>query len=483
MSSRPAQRRIVVVGDLLLDRDVTGSCERLCPDAPAPVLDVSDTCSGPGGAGLAALLCRRSGAAVTLVAPVADDAAGEQLRRALEAAQVTLLGLGHRGPTRTKTRIRSGASSLVRIDEGGPGTPTGTVPPAVAEAITEADVVVVSDYGAGTTDFPVIRELLAGRIGAGQLHGRQTTTIWDPHPRGASPVRGCTVLTPNLAEARAAAGHEGHPADLAMTLRRTWGGSAVCVTAGADGAWLATGADHPWFVPAPVVRDGDSCGAGDCFAATAAVSLAGGSTLSQAIQASVEEASSWVRKGGTAAYRDSTRDTSSGVATDEEASGVVGTAASGPSRLARVRREGGTIVATGGCFDVLHAGHVGALEAAGRLGDALVVLLNSDASVRRLKGRGRPVQSQADRERVLRGLRVVDEVIVFDEDDPRAALADLRPDVWAKGGDYNGSSMPEVAVMREWGGRVVFLPYLDGRSTTQLLRRHHEGEQRPRVHT
>ncbi len=139
--------------------------------------------------------------------------------------------------------------------------------------------------------------------------------------------------------------------------------------------------------------------------------------------------------------------------------------------LARVRAAGGTVVATGGCFDVLHAGHVACLEAARRLGDALVVLLNSDASVTRLKGPGRPVNDEVDRARVLAALDSVDAVVVFSEDDPRAALEQLRPDVWAKGGDYGGAELPEAPLVRSWGGRVVLLPYLDGRSTTAVLAR------------
>ena len=126
-------------------------------------------------------------------------------------------------------------------------------------------------------------------------------------------------------------------------------------------------------------------------------------------------------------------------------------------------------MATGGCFDVLHAGHVATLEAARSLGDGLVVLLNSDASVRRLKGPGRPVHSQEDRARVLLGLSSVDAVITFEEDDPRAALRTLRPDIWAKGGDYEDADLPEASLLRGWGGRVVLLPYLSGRSTTAVL--------------
>ncbi|WP_446035411.1 D-glycero-beta-D-manno-heptose 1-phosphate adenylyltransferase, partial [Streptomyces olivaceus] len=142
---------------------------------------------------------------------------------------------------------------------------------------------------------------------------------------------------------------------------------------------------------------------------------------------------------------------------------------------ARVRAEHGTVVAAGGCFDLLHAGHVGLLQAARRLGDCLVVCVNSDASVRRRKGDGRPVNSLADRVRVLRALACVDAVAVFDEDTPERLLGDLRPDVWVKGGDYAGADLPEAVLLQEWGGQAVLLPYLDGHSSTALLARAAEG--------
>jgi rfaE bifunctional protein nucleotidyltransferase chain/domain len=136
-----------------------------------------------------------------------------------------------------------------------------------------------------------------------------------------------------------------------------------------------------------------------------------------------------------------------------------------------VRARGGVVVATGGCFDVLHAGHVRMLRAARELGDCLVVCLNSDASVRRLKGPERPVNRQADRVEVLRALGCVDEVVVFPEDTPERVLRDLRPDVWVKGGDYTAELLPETAVVRHWGGRTVVVPYHRGRSTTEILSR------------
>lgn len=454
-----ARRHVVVVGDCLLDRDVDGRVDRVCPDAPAPVVDVESVSSGPGGAGLTALLCAADGVDVTLVAPLADDAEGRELRSLLEAAGVRVVALGHDGATRVKSRLRAAGQSIARIDTGGPGHPVGELDPEAARAVAEADVVLVSCYGGGTTGHAGVREALARRA-------PRRPVVWDPHPRGGDPVRGCALVTPNLAEARDRAGLPGAPGDLvAAHLAGLWSARAVAVTGGAEGAWVATTAGEPLFVPA-VPASGDSCGAGDRFASAAAVALARRRTTTEAVVDAVARASEFVAAGGASGFRAGGAVAGAAVGADGPRGPVAGAAA---DRVAELRAGGGVLVATGGCFDVLHAGHVSTLEAARTLGDGLVVLLNSDASVRRLKGPGRPVHSQEDRARVLLGLSCVDAVLVFDEDDPREALRSLRPDVWAKGGDYEDTELPESPLVRSWGGRVVLLPYLSGRSTTAVL--------------
>ncbi|WP_127130169.1 PfkB family carbohydrate kinase [Georgenia sp. SYP-B2076] len=495
MSGADRRPHVVVVGDVVLDSDVEGRVERLSPDAPVPVVDVTGTRASPGGAGLAALLAAQ-GARVTLVAPLADDAASHQLADQL-APSVTLVRLPHEGPTRRKTRVRSGGQSLVRVDDGGPGTPGEVDAAAVAAALGSADAILVSDYGAGVTHHPVLRSLLADAA-------RERLLVWDPHPRGGVPVPGAALVTPNLAEARRGAS-DGGPAEvgaaeappdvLAARLARTWGARAVCVTAGATGAFLATAGTEPVFTPAAATRGGDPCGAGDRFAASVTVALGAGALLSEAVERAVADASAWVAAGGAEAFR--ARDggagrhafgapgaepaTSAGGARRTGASAGAGGAGDGVAgategaaieRLAaRLRSDGGTLVATGGCFDIVHAGHVATLQAARRLGHHLVVLMNSDASVTRLKGPGRPVVRAADRARVLEAFDCVDAVVVFDEDDPVRALAHLRPDVWAKGGDYGGAPLPEAETVRAHGGRVILLPYLGGRSTSTIIQR------------
>ncbi len=475
MTERSAGPRVVVVGDVMLDRTIDGSSERLSPDAPVPVLDVDRTAESPGGAGLAALMCAGSGARVTLIAPIADDAAGRRLRELL-APTVQLLECGHRGATRRKTRLRSGGQPLVRVDDGGPGEPADVPIDAVRDALRSADAVLVSDYGAGVSRHPGLRAEL-------ERAAARLPVIWDPHPRGGPPVDGTTLATPNLAEAaaalRALAPAEPDPRSaspdlVAARLARLWTSRAVCVTAGPAGAFLAVPDHQVHFAPAPAVSGGDPCGAGDRFAASATLALAGGALLTEAVGRAVADASSWVARASQAAPRPAAPPDRPGTAT------IPVDDADALRRLAIDLRAGGrTLVATGGCFDIVHAGHVATLQAARRLGDTLVVLLNSDASVRRLKGESRPVVSQADRARVLAAFDCVDAVAVFDQDDPRRALDALRPDVWVKGGDYGGTPLPEADLVAANGGRTVFVPYLSGRSTTTILERSRSTAPRP----
>jgi D-beta-D-heptose 7-phosphate kinase/D-beta-D-heptose 1-phosphate adenosyltransferase len=472
-------RPLLVVGDALLDRDVEGRAARLCPDAPAPVLSELVETVRPGGAGLAALLAALDGREVILVTAMGVDRAGRELRSLLDA-RVTVIGLPLHGATREKIRIRSGGQSLVRLDRGdGVAAVQARLPAAVsaavADAFTGAGGVLVSDYGGGLATHPVVRELLCAAA-------RTIPVVWDPHPRGARPVPGVRMATPNIDEARhftAAAGSRppatGHGdlrriADDAARLVRAWRAGAVVVTMGARGALLSYGDGVPLVVPTEPVRASDACGAGDRFAATAAALLLDGALPSEATTAAVAVAREFVRHGGAAALGAVARHTP-----DAGLEARHGTRQGTPRRSARevvaaVRAAGGTVVATGGCFDLLHAGHVSALRLARELGDCLVVCLNSDASVRRIKGPDRPLVPQEDRVRVLEALACVDAVVVFDEDDPGAVLAELRPDVWAKGGDYTGAELPEAQLVARWGGQVVLLPYLEGRSTTRLVR-------------
>jgi D-beta-D-heptose 7-phosphate kinase / D-beta-D-heptose 1-phosphate adenosyltransferase len=473
----PRAPGLVVVGDTLLDIDLEGRAGRLAPDAPVPVLDDLAEHPRPGGAGLAALMAAADGYEVVLVTALGTDDAGRRVEELLSGVRV--VRLPYDGPTPVKTRVRAGGQSLLRLDSGSTPGSFGQLGDDLVEQLREllagAAAVLVADYGRGVTGVPAVRDLL------GALPHR-VPVVWDPHPRGAAPVPGVRVVTPNAAEAEVLAatlpkglGPDGATAPdrtggLALAGRRAaalvahWEAAAVVVTLGERGALLSYGgaaggsgsAEAPVVTPAPAVHCIDPCGAGDRFAVTVAASLGAGRVMTEAVQDAVDAAAAYVAAGGPASLRGGRR--------------LPGQRRSRDDLAVQVGAGGGTVVATGGCFDLLHAGHVATLRGARRLGDCLVVCLNSDASVRRLKGPSRPLVPAADRAKVLEALECVDAVVVFDEDTPVEAIRRLRPDVWAKGGDYAGADVPEAAVLREWGGQAVVLPYLEGRSTTALVR-------------
>jgi D-beta-D-heptose 7-phosphate kinase/D-beta-D-heptose 1-phosphate adenosyltransferase len=465
--------RLVIVGDTLLDRDVYGTVTRIAPDAPAPVLDEETAHERPGGAGLAALLAAGHGHQVVLVTALAGDAAGARLSELLTAAGIEVYALPLPGPTPEKIRLRAGGQVLLRLDRGGPPQPPGEAPAAVLEVLRDATAILVSDYGRGVARHPALRAA---------IEGSAAPVVWDPHPNGPPPVPNVRLVTPNESEARRLSGDAGNGSGLSTaqraghTLRQRWQAGAVVVTRGAAGAVLCQGGPTPLVVPVPETSGGDTCGAGDAFAAAAAVALADGALVSEAVATAVDAASRYV------AGRHDLDDMSSadrpgrnrpGAGADGRGGGPVGDGherigADEAGRLAaEVHARGGTVVATGGCFDLLHTGHLATLRAARALGDCLIVCLNSDESVRTLKGEGRPLTRQDDRSRLLAALDCVDAVVVFDEATPEPVLTWLRPDIWVKGGDYD--SLPETEVVQRWGGQTVIVPYLDGRSTTRTI--------------
>ncbi|MBW3577544.1 MAG: D-glycero-beta-D-manno-heptose 1-phosphate adenylyltransferase [Actinobacteria bacterium] len=454
---------LVIIGDSLLDRDVDGSVERVAPDAPVPVVDQDAVISRPGGAGLAAVLAARDGRDVILITAFADDDAARELDDLLQRAGVHTVDLGTDAPTPEKVRIAPGGRPLIRLDRGGrrPGR-VGDLTPAAADALAGAAAILVSDYGRGVTAVDSVRDAV--------LQGaRAIPVVWDPHPRGGVPVAGVRVATPNRDEVgRFCGGLGGDDLHSITTAARTliarWQVAGLAVTLGRRGALFVDGEAHPLTVPVPAVDGGDPCGAGDRFAVTVASRLADGAVPSEAVVDAANASTVFVAAGGAATVHTEPR--LPGRRRPRDARALVD----------EVRASGGSVVATGGCFDLLHAGHVATLEGARSLGDCLVVCINSDASVRRLKGPGRPVMPADDREALLLALGCVDAVAVFDEDTPEAVLERLRPDIWAKGADYATTDLPEARVVERWGGQAVVLPYLRGRSTSRLVEEVRNGE-------
>jgi rfaE bifunctional protein nucleotidyltransferase chain/domain len=468
---------LVVVGDTLLDVDLHGTVGRVAPDAPVPVVDCQRERHRAGGAGLAAVLAaglcsRLGGADVVLITALGRDRLGAKLRDLL-GRHVQVIPLPLDGGTPCKIRVHASGQPVVRLDAGDGRAHPGQAGPEAERALRQAGAVLVADYGRGVAAHPALTTTLS-RLAATR------PVVWDPHPAGGRPLPGSRLVTPSQSEAHvfaaaldggldgaASAGLASAARD-AAALSRAWG-SAVAVTLGESGALLHTGEAVPLLAPAEAIGGPhDACGAGDCFAAAAAHVLRSGGLLSEAVTEAVRQATDFVRQGGASA--------SPGATIPREASPVraipapdAGDDADAWRMVAQVRARGGRIVATGGCFDLLHAGHVGLLREARRLGDCLVVCLNSDASVGALKGPGRPLVTAEDRARILAALECVDAVVVFGEPTPAAVLERLRPDVWVKGGDYAPDDLTEAPVVRRHGGEVVLLPYLVRHSTTDLV--------------
>ncbi|MGW4398687.1 D-glycero-beta-D-manno-heptose 1-phosphate adenylyltransferase [Amycolatopsis nivea] len=446
---------LVVVGDVFLDVDAEGVAERLCPDAPVPVVDVTSRWLRAGGAGLAALLAARSAAEVVLVTALGDDRSARTLAGLLEP-EVTLVPVPLEGGTVSKTRIRAAGQSLVRLDSGEGIASADALPDRAERALRGAGAILVADYGRGITRNPRLRAVLT-ELAA------EIPVVWDPHPRGAEPVPGTCLVTPNASEATTVVPDA---LELPGLLRARWNADAVAVTIGSRGALVDDGTSvRRISVPEGAQVSGsatDTCGAGDRFAAAAAGGLLDGASVTEAVRVAVEAAARFVAAGGASALSVEEGRMSIEDAPDFSAGNAFAVAE-------RVRAAGGRLVATGGCFDLLHPGHVSLLRQARALGDALVVCVNSDSSVRRLKGPGRPLLSAQDRARLLTALSVVDAVAVFDESSPVAILERLRPDVWVKGGDYAEAELPERTVVERYGGEVVLVPTLPGYSTTRLV--------------
>ncbi|MDR6988692.1 rfaE bifunctional protein nucleotidyltransferase chain/domain/rfaE bifunctional protein kinase chain/domain [Paenarthrobacter nitroguajacolicus] len=465
--------RITVVGDVLLDVDINGSATRLSPDAPVPVVDVGEIRRRAGGAGLVATVLARDGHSVSLVTALSDDDGANHLRRALSG--VSVLAGAPLAPTPTKTRVRIGTHPMVRFDEGCAPPPVPLSTGEMLAAIASAEAIVVADYGRGITANTDIRAAIAEAV-------RRVPVVWDPHPAGSEPVEGVAVVTPNLAEALAAAkaaGLEATPTEggkAGAFLLEKWQSKTVLVTRGEDGALLFTADTAVQDIPAPSTNVSDPCGAGDRLAGSLAVHLGRGLDHAQAAARAVEDASAFLAQGGAAALADPPEvgdAAEAGPVVELKGLELVGLQDSdldpdGIQLAKAVRASGGTVVATGGCFDLLHAGHARTLAAARSMGDCLIVCLNSDESVRRLKGMHRPIVSAEDRAELLLALECVDAVVLFGEDTPESCLAEIRPDIWVKGGDYAPEDLPEARLLAGWGGRCVTVPFHPARSTSGL---------------
>jgi D-beta-D-heptose 7-phosphate kinase/D-beta-D-heptose 1-phosphate adenosyltransferase len=462
---------VAVAGDLMLDETWTGEVTRVAPEAPVPLLNLSGMSRRAGGAGNVVENLSALGARVIALGAVGPEEEGAWLARRLTTLP------GARGtivmdPLRTtpvKRRMVSEGRQMLRVDqELAAGLSPGAereLTAAALRAVGEADVLLLSDYAKGTLTPALLSEL----IGAARRKG--IPSLVDPKGRDYGRYRGATMLTPNRKELETVAGETARDvaavAALGERLRRDLSLDALLVKLSEEGMLLLDGGGEPRRIRARAREVYDVTGAGDTVLAALGVALGAGLDRPAAAEVANRAAGCAVGRVGTAPVH--WADLLEGLtASPEEKLLDRAHLAAVSATLRRAHRK---IVFTNGCFDLLHPGHIRLLTEARKRGDLLVVGLNSDASVRRLKGPERPILSEHDRAQVLGGLDAVDFIVLFEEDTPEKLIEIVRPDVLVKGSDYTEATVVGAPFVRSYGGRVELIPLLAGRSTTSMLSR------------
>lgn len=469
---RLSRTSVLVVGDAMLDRYVYGAVRRVSPEAPIPIVSVERDVAMPGGAGNVVRNLTALGAAVAFVSVVGDDQAGSDLMGLIGGqpnVEPWLLVQGGRTTT-TKTRYIAQGQQLLRADHE-------VVAPIhaklaerliriVQDATVATSVTVLSDYAKGVLAGDVPQRIIA--------HARATgrKVIVDPKGRDYGRYAGADVITPNRKELSEATGlpceTEVDVVSAARMLRSQHGFGAVLVTRSEDGMTLVADGDAHHY-PAEAAEVFDVSGAGDTVVATLAAGMAAGLPLEVAVRLANIAAGIVVGKVGTAVAREA--DILAALSPQGGALRKVVTREQAAEQVERWRQRGWRTGFTNGCFDLLHPGHVHLLEQARSRCDRLVVAINSDSSVRRLKGPLRPVQSEAARAAVLGSVAAVDLVCVFDEDTPEVTLRALRPDLLVKGSDYTIGNVVGADFVQGYGGEVMLADLLPGFSTTATVQR------------
>ena len=466
---------VLCVGDAMLDRFVYGAVERISPEGPIPVLRIEREAAMLGGAGNVVRNLVALGASPTFVAVVGDDDAGREVGRLLgdhSGIDPCLVVEGKRQTT-IKTRFFASAQQLLRADQETSAPLASSslkqVLDRACSLIAGSGCVVLSDYGKGVLCAPVPAELIAAAKAAGK------PVVVDPKGTDYRRYRGATVLTPNRKELSEATGMAVDSDEAIVAACRhlinTCGIGAVLATRSQDGMTLVTAEGQVDHLPAQAREVFDVSGAGDTVVSTLAAALASGVSLLDGARLANVAASIVVGKVGTAvAYADEV------IAALHHGDLCLGETKvlgwDGAADVVEVwRRKGESVGFTNGCFDLLHPGHIALLTQARAACDRLVVGLNSDASVARLKGPARPVQSEAARATILASLSMVDLVVIFGEDTPLELLRHLRPDVLVKGADYTVETVIGAADVIGWGGRVVLADLVAGQSTTNTIKK------------
>jgi D-beta-D-heptose 7-phosphate kinase/D-beta-D-heptose 1-phosphate adenosyltransferase len=463
-------KKILVFGDLMLDEHIWSRVTRISPEAPVPVADVIKITHVPGGCGNVAANVAALDGIPCLVGIHGVDSSGEKLLRALKKARVPtnyLIKDANR-PTILKSRIIASSQHVVRVDREDRTILSAGIKQKILvrlkELVPKVDAVIISDYEKGA----VSKEVCQALIRLAQKHKKPVAT--DPKGIDYSKYRGTTVLTPNLREtaiaARTVITDEKSMAKASKTLLNQVKSRYVLVTRGKDGMTLFD-AKGLTYIPAIPREVFDITGAGDTVIAILSLALAAGASMKEAAILANHAGSVVVGKIGTAAC---SREELEVALEGREPIAKKIKLHSEIAPIARnLKNEGAKIVFTNGCFDLLHLGHVRYLREAKKLGDVLIVGLNSDASVTALKGPDRPYISEMERAEILASLECVDFVTIFEELRPDNLIKLVRPDVHVKGGDYKITELPERKLVESLGGKVIVIPPIKGRSTTSIV--------------
>lgn len=481
LSQAIVRQTVLCVGDLMLDEFVYGEVSRISPEAPAPVIAARRSEINVGGAGNVARNIASLGAKCIFVGLVGNDTAGETLKAELAKEKLIegVLVIDPARPTTRKVRFVSEhfSTHMLRADWELSAPASEVIErrliDAVVAALPRADIVLLSDYAKGVLTARVIRNI----IDAARKLGKRV--IVDPKSANLAIYRGATLLTPNrkeFAEAtRRRIQSDADIADASIEALRTADAEAVLVTQSEDGMTLAHRDGSLIHIPAQPAKVRDVSGAGDTVAAVLAVTLAAGTDWDTSLRCATAAAAVAVSKPGTATVSLAELRRKilphASLAAEEK---IASSAADLDARVAEWRRQGLRVGFTNGCFDILHPGHVRVITQARAACDRLIVGLNSDTSVRRLKGSERPVQDERARAEVLAALEAVDLVVVFEQDTPLELITQIKPSVLVKGGDYTREQVVGHEIVAANGGEVVLVDILPGHSTTSLVNRARE---------
>lgn len=459
---------ILVIGDIMLDRYWSGSTSRISPEAPVPVVKIGDIEDRLGGAANVAKNIAVLGCKTSICGVLGTDTAGEKIKELLDQANIDDLTISDsRNPTITKLRVLSRHQQLLRMDfEEEPHNCTSdNVIEILEDAITKVDCVVISDYAKGTVSDP--QKII-------QLCNDKGVSVFvDPKGKDFIRYKNATLITPNLSEIEGVIGKSrslSETFEKTEELRRELSLDNVLVTLSEKGMVLIQSKQPPFHMPTSAKDVFDVTGAGDTVIATVAASVASKVELQDAVRLANIAAGVVVGKLGTSTV--SVNELKLAIETeDKEISKGITSLDKLCQQLHLCRQKGERIVFTNGCFDILHAGHVRYLKQAAALGDRLIVGMNSDHSISRLKGSNRPIATLAERMEVMSSITCVDWVIPFEEDTPKNLIDNIVPDVLAKGGDYEVEKIVGYHTVTGKGGIVKTLPYVEGCSTTSIVKK------------